>query len=295
MKILITGANGFIGSSVVSEFDQIGTYDIFATDIGDTFKGAEKVTYIKGDFSKDNYVDHMIKTMPQCDVIIHIGALINYDLFSKDVVMTNCYGVQQIIKLAEESNCKKIIFMSSVPVIGKPINIPVTEEHSVNPPTAYHASKVFAEHLLEMHANKNIIKTIFRLTSPIGKGMPSNRMLSVFINNINEGKEVLIYGKGIRKQNYVDARDIARAIDLACQKDVPGIFNIAGEKSFTSIELAKECGKVLGKEVTIGYKDVVLEDEYYDWEVSIEKANKILGYIPKYSLEQSIKHIAKEG
>lgn len=293
MKILVTGANGFIGGNIIKELFKNEKYDIFATSFSQKYSGSEDVKYISANLSEDSFIECINKKIKQCDVIVHSGALINYDIFSKEEIMTNCFGVQQIIKLAYVLKCKKVIFTSGSTVIGKPICIPVTEEHPANPRTIYLASKFFGENLLLTNSGLDIKPIILRITSPIGPNISNKRMLSIFIDNIINGKEIVIWGKGIRRQNYVDVRDIANSIELACNKDVEGVFNIGGCQSYTSIELADECQRVLNKKVNLIFKDVELEDEYYNWEVSIEKAKKQLGYYPKYSLEETIKDIVK--
>jgi UDP-glucose 4-epimerase len=118
--------------------------------------------------------------------------------------------------------------------------------------------------------------------------MKPDTILPTFIKVCRANSDITILGKGQRIQNYIDVRDICHAVLRSIEKmDKYGVFNIANDKSYSNLELAYICKKVLGSKSDILFqgKDAF---ERYNWTISIEKAKKELEFTPKYTIEQSI-------
>ena len=157
----------------------------------------------------------------------------------------------------------------------------------------------------------------FHYHGPIWKcGYPKNDMLVQ--NNPEEGirarrelgiplhHKVLLYAPTWRSrfaqnqhiemevyiQNYIDVRDIARAVRCAIEKEANGIYNIASDKSYSNKEVAELCIKLFNSCSKISYRGVDKEEDSR-WIVSTEKAKKELGFKAFYSLEDTLKEIGK--
>jgi UDP-glucose 4-epimerase len=291
LKILITGINGFIGRSIVEGISQIDGYDIVGVGQKEKYTGNEIIDYIKSDISKDSFVQAIKSLVKNCDIIIHAAAVIDKDNFNKSILSVNCIGTHKILELAKLTNCKKIIYISSVPVIGIPIQQPITEEHPTNPQTLYHASKLFGENTLLLGNNLGIDTVVLRITAPIGRSMPDNRVLKAFILSCLTDKDLILYGNGTRLQNYIDVRDISDIIIKVLGSKVRGVFNIAGDKVYTNLEVANLCISITKAKSKIIFNGMIDPEEDFNWDVSIQKAYKELKYIPTYSLRQSIEDI----
>ena len=189
---------------------------------------------------------------------------------------------------------KCFIYISSTHVIGKPKVLPITESHLVNPLDIYYSTKLFAEHLTGLLENDGFNAYILRIPSPIGQKMPKNKILTTFVRNALQNRAIKMFGMGTRKQNYVDVRDIAYAVSLCLEKSASGIFNIAGKSCISNLDLANTCIKLLRSSSKIVFSDQPDPDENLRWEISISKAEKILGYMPKYTIEDSISHMAAQ-
>lgn len=292
MNILITGVNGFLGREISKYlFDK--KYNIIGISLENNYLGDEKIRYIKADISKNNFLEILEENLlNNIDVIVHCAALINYEEHNLDLIKVNCEGFFNIVELAKKYHCKKIIYISSIQVIGKIKDIPIKETHEKEPLTLYHSTKLFGENYLNNISS--IQKVIFRITSPIGKNMPKNKIMRVFVEKSLRNEDIVLLGKGKRVQNYIDVFDIARAIECTIEADNPnGVYNIASPKSISNIELAELCKFLLKSDSKILFNGVDKEEDN-KWIVDTSKAEKELGFIAKKSIEESIFEIKEE-
>lgn len=292
MNILITGVNGFLGREI-SRYLFYKKYNIIGISLENNYLGNEKIKYIKADISKNNFLKVLEENnLNDIDVIVHCAALINYEEHNLDLIKVNCEGFFNIVELAKKYHCKKLIYISSIQVIGKIKEIPIKETHEKEPLTLYHSTKLFGENYLNNISN--IKKIVFRITSPIGKGMPKNKIMRVFVEKSLRNEDIVLLGKGKRVQNYIDVFDIARAIECAIEADNPnGVYNIASPKSISNIELAELCKFLLKSDSKILFNGVDKEEDN-KWIVDTSKAEKELGFIAKKSIEESIFEIKEE-
>lgn len=285
MNILITGVNGFIGRYVAEELSKDPHIIIYGT--GRHNSNYLTAGYVSADIRQKDFVETIREVFPRCDVIIHLAASI--DLQDGYLSLeTNCIGTYNICRLANEWKSEQLIYMSSIPVIGFPNVHPVTEDHEVHPQTIYHVSKYAGEQMLYVVCKENIKKKIVRISSPIGVGMRGNTLLSVILEKCLKRQDIILYGRGKRRQNYVDVRDISQAIEKLLVSEEEGVFYVAGVEAVSNIELAKMCKtltKTTSNIVFIGKQD---KEENCIWDISIKKAQQSFGYYPKFTLEQSI-------
>lgn len=292
MNILITGVNGFLGREISKYlFDK--KYNIIGISLENNYLGDEKIRYIKADISKNNFLEILEENLlNNIDVIVHCAALINYEEHNLDLIKVNCEGFFNIVELAKKYHCKKIIYISSIQVIGKIKDIPIKETHEKEPLTLYHSTKLFGENYLNNISS--IQKVIFRITSPIGKNMPKNKIMRVFVEKSLRNEDIVLLGEGKRVQNYIDVFDIARAIECAIEADNPnGVYNIASPNAVSNIELAELCKSILKSDSKILFngKDKEEDDK---WIIDISKAERELNFLAKKSIEESILEIKEE-
>jgi UDP-glucose 4-epimerase len=292
LRVLVTGTSGLVGGAIASfllerDWDVVGLSRTSSRE-----KSLAKC--ILADIGKVGLVENISDKLSPCDAIVHAAASMDKGLYTPLISLTNCLGTQQILELANFWRSTNLVYISSVPVIGTPKQLPITEDHPTNPPTAYHASKLFGENLIQIAARNGLAGTILRLTSPVGIRMPENRILSVFVKRALADEPLQIVGNGTRKQNYVDVRDISDVIEKCLQQCVSGVFNIAGEHSISNKGLADICIRTLGSSSKIEFTGQPDPEDGMAWEVSIAKAKKCLGYDPRYSIEDSISAIGAE-
>lgn len=285
MKILVTGCNGFVAGSLIESLK--GDCEIIG--VGrQTCAQVREWGYVQADIShKDELLSRVIEKTKEADVIIHAAAYLGADEFQ--LYTSNCIGTQNVVALAEQLNCRQVIYISSVPVIGKPSEMPITERHDIRPRTVYHYTKYFGELILGQLAERGICSTILRIASPVGKGMPDNKIFSVFVNHSLKNQDIVIQGNGTRIQNYLDVRDLTEAIKKVIGKRCAGTYIVNGN-SVSDRELAERCIAVNHSKSRLIIKgDSDMPEEA--WVLSGELAEREFGYTTKCSIEDSIRYV----
>lgn len=199
-----------------------------------------------------------------------------------------------MLRLANLWQAHSFVYISSVPVIGLPQQLPITEEHPTKPLTVYHATKLFGEYLASIAQSSGLAAASLRLTSPIGPGMPPDRILSVFVKRAIADQPLQLVGQGTRRQNYVDVRDVAVAVKTCLQRGVTGLFNVAGRQSISNYDLAKLCVHTLRSSSLIQFVDRPDLEEGIIWDVSVAKAAIQFGYNPNFTIEDSVRSVAAD-
>lgn len=207
MRILITGSNGFIGRNIAKELDT----ENYIIGCGTKEKSIIKVDeYIQWDIA-DRGIPKTLSDM-EIDIIVHAAASLDKDDGNENLVKVNCLGTHQVYSLARRIKVKKVIYLSGIPIIGEPKKIPITENADINPGTMYHATKAAGEYILNQLIKDGINVIDLRITSPIGPGMPVKTIVPIFLKQALNGENVMLSGKGNRRQNYIDVRDIGFAV-----------------------------------------------------------------------------------
>jgi UDP-glucose 4-epimerase len=243
---------------------------------------------IRADLSSPDFAERVAGTVKQCDAIVHCAASLAKGLTDLSISQVYCIGTQQVIRIATLTGALRLVYISSVPVVGRPQYLPVDEEHPTVPLTAYHASKLFGEHLVRIAHGPALKTASLRITSPVGPGTPPGRIFSEFVRRARGGERLILAGQGGRRQNYVDVRDVAQSVVQCLQSEASGVFNVAGAAAISNLDLARRCIKVLKSDSEVHFSGVSDPEENLAWEVSIEKARQSFGYEPAHPLEDSI-------
>ncbi len=287
-RILVTGVNGFIGKYVVKAMLEKG-YRIVGIGRSNICKVSHKYyEYISGDICDSKKVKDIFEKYTDIEGIIHLAAVIDMQ-GSEEMIRTNCMGAYILATEAKKRVLKFFINISSIPVIGKPKEIPINEEHKVCPMTPYHASKLAAEEIIQSICQCVMKVFHLRISSPIGVGMKDNVFLARILQKCKENSDITLYGKGLRIQNYIDVRDITQAIiNCVISKSVSGIYLIGGKQSISNIELAElciRCTQSFSEIIFCEKKDI---EEKNQWIIDGRKAKEKLSFEARYSLAESI-------
>ncbi len=288
MRILLTGASGFVGSAAARHLKSYGHHII--TLIHRCPVPSPVTQMIQATLGVEDTVETIIQDCEPCEAIVHIAACINYDTFCPDISRVNCIGMQQILAVAHTWGVQTFIYISSIGVLGQPIEHPITEQHPTTPQTAYHASKLFGEHLLASTSTPGVS---LRVTSPVGPGIPMGRIMSIFVQQALENRSLQLKGRGKRRQNYVDVRDIARAITCCLKYHPIGVFNIGGSAVVSNLELAEVCIRQLKSKSTIEFTGTPDPADDEVWDVCSQRAKDVFHYKANHNLESSIKAVAE--
>ncbi len=286
MNVLVTGSNGFIGRHVC---EYLKEKDIYVIGLGRSVNSKSKTdAYYSCDMSTPD-VEKAFKD-ESIDAVIHLAADMRREPYTTDVIMHNCVGTERILKLCTKYNVSVFTELSSLPVIGVPIEHPITENHPLRPYTVYHVTKVMEEMLAEYATDMFGLRTSsFRISAPIVIGMNPKTIFSVFVENAVNNKPLMLAGEGGRKQTYIHVKDIAQALYLAITVDgAQGVYNLSSNNLLSNKELAERIINIAGSNSAIQYTGTEDKEENRVWDVSLEKIRKDLGYEPQVGIDEAI-------
>jgi nucleoside-diphosphate-sugar epimerase len=287
-RILLTGASGQIGRAIAAHLVAEGFVVFGVSRHGSAVSGLTE--HLQLDISKPDFVDRAVQGMGRCDAIVHAAASLSKDAFDPDLARTNCLGTQQVTALARAWAVTRLAYVSSVPVIGKPLQHPIAETHPASPATAYHATKLFGEELVRLAARPGLVTCSLRIASPIGPGTPADRIAAAFARRARAGERIELLGRGGRRQNYIDVRDVARAVGLWLSRPAPGVFIIPGW-TISNRDLAETCVRLFGSPAAVIYADRPDPEETDAWDLCGDRAEAAFGYRPSYTLDDSLRRM----
>lgn len=176
----MTGSSGLVGSATAAHLMADG-HEVVGLSRRLTKQNRLLSRAVAADLSRPGLADSLGATLPRCDAIVHAAAVIESEIYSPSLTLTNGLGTQQMLDLAARWEVSSFVYLSSVPVIGRPQVLPITEDHPVAPRTTYHASKLYGENLCAVACAVGTPTVSLRLSAPVGPGMPETRILPVFV------------------------------------------------------------------------------------------------------------------
>lgn len=283
MTLLVTGGTGFVGSNLVRKLSKM-SYKLYVP--GDNLP--------RWDIGEDSIVYEALMAFRNIhiDAIIHMAAIIPSSIKAEDEELlwnVNYCGTQRIIKIAQGLDVRNLVYISSIPVIGKPKQLPITEEHPIVCPTKYHQSKYEAEMPVIEYGGK-----VLRIASPVGVGKKQKTFPDIVLEKCMKNQDIVLWGNGERVQNYIDTEDFAIAVDKAIKCNTSGCFLIPGFSSISNKEYIEKCITITGSSSKIIFDTNKngMDDEH--WIISGEKAEEVLGYSPCITIEESIRKMMEE-
>jgi UDP-glucose 4-epimerase len=263
--VLITGGAGFIGSHLVDRLlaaEQQSDEQAYEIIVFDNLRrgsreylephlSAGRVHLIEGDIRDEAA---LYDVMHHVEIVFHLAAQANV-IGSEDdrdfAFTTNVVGTYTLIKTAERTGVRRLIFSSSREVYGDPLTLPVREDAPLAPKNAYGASKVAGEMYVRIAQGREALETvIFRLANVYGP-RDSQRVIPLWIARARQGQDLLLYG-GDQLIDFVWVGDVVEAMVGAAQldrKQIAGqIINVGTGKGTPIVELAQRILTLCGSQ-----------------------------------------------
>jgi nucleoside-diphosphate-sugar epimerase len=234
MKILVTGATGFIGGSIVEDLVKDG-HDVFAlarkTSRIDHLSGLG-VKLIAGDITDK---DSLYAITGKFDAIFHCAAYVDNKNWKK-LRLVNVIGTQSVCKLAVRLQVRKMIYLSSVAVVSGHFQSPLTEELSYSATNLYGQSKIEAERIVWDYRRKGLASAILRPPMVYGEGEPHLLKVILFLIK-NRLFPILDGGRNRLHLGYV--KNIAQAAVMALDNEdfLKGAFFVGDKEVLTVREI----------------------------------------------------------
>ncbi len=305
-KVLVTGAAGFIASHLVEELVSLGA-DVRAfiryksdSSIGNLMdlpqETLKKIEIIRGDIKNIEIVKEATKDI---DVIFHLSAQISVPHSYKDprdFVETNILGTLNILKAAHENDVKKIIITSSSEVYGTAKYTPIDEEHPSQPQSPYAASKISADKLAEsFYKTYGLPVAIIRPFNTYGPRQSTRAVIPTIISQALTKDKIKI-GSLTPKRDFNYVKDTVNGfIKIAeSENSIGETINVGTGQAVSIGEVIETVEKILGRKLAVETDDNRIRPENSEVKILLcnnAKAKKLIGWEPKFSLEDGLKEV----
>jgi NAD dependent epimerase/dehydratase len=297
-KVLVTGADGFIGSHLTEVLVRAG-YDVRAFVMynsfnswgwldrcGDDVKGSFEV--FAGDVRDPS---GMRVAMKGCDAVLHLAALvaIPYSYHSPDTyVDTNIKGTLNVVQAARDLDVAKVIHTSTSEVYGTARFVPITEEHPLQGQSPYSASKIGADQIaLSFYTSFGTPVTVIRPFNTYGPRQSARAVIPTIITQIANGKRQLKLGAlhPTRDFNYVQDTVGGFIAALRSTAGAGEVINLGSNFEISIGDTVRTIASVMGAEVDVSTDEQRLRPEKSEVErlwASNAKARDVLGWQPAY-------------
>lgn len=297
-KILVTGADGFIGSHVVEALVLQG-YKVKAFVLYNSFNSwgwLDKIpTGIKNSievFAGDIRDSYGVKqAMQDCEMVLHLAALIAipYSYHSPETYIdTNIKGTLNVLQAAKELKLSKVVHTSTSEVYGTALYVPIDERHMLQGQSPYSASKIGADHLaMSFYTSFDIPVTIIRPFNTYGPRQSARAVIPTIITQIASGRREIKLGALTPTRDFNYVRDTVEGfIAVMNSEDSTGeVINIGSNFEVSIEQTAKAIAEVMDVEIHIMCENERLRPEKSEVErlwADNGKAKALLDWTPKY-------------
>jgi len=263
-KILVTGADGFIGSHLVERLISLG-YEVRALVMYNSFNSwgwldtldqevKFKIEVVSGDIRDPFGVDAIVKG---CDCVLHLAALIAipYSYQSPNsYVDTNINGTLNILEASKKYECKKIIHISTSEIYGSAQYVPIDEKHPNVGQSPYSASKIAADQLaISFNKSYELPVGIIRPFNTFGPRQSNRAVIPTIITQLLDGKNEIKLG------NIEATRDFSYVLDtvdgiiagMNSNENIGKVINLGAGFEISILKTAQMISSLMGKELNI--------------------------------------------
>jgi UDP-glucose 4-epimerase len=273
MKVVVTGAAGFLGRHIARRFRDEG-WEVTGFDVAPVQE--DGIGFVQGDLTDANSVEQALAGK---DVVAHVGAIGDVYLAGDQPSLAaevNVLGSANVAEVAVRHGLR-VVYASTWEVYGHPRYQPLDEDHPTMPDHPYSITKLGGESLLLSAAQLRSLSAIaLRLGTAFGSGLRSNSVFRIFIDRARKEEPIIIQGDGSQGRQFTHASDIANAFLLASRSDVSGVaLNVVAPETVTVRELAEMVVERFPTTLTFGEPR---PGDVPPALVSAERAEQVLGW-----------------
>ena len=309
-KILVTGADGFIGSHLVEALLNEGC-DVKAFVFYNSFNSKgwldtlsnEKLKQIEifaGDIRDPNGVREATKGL---DIVFHLAALVGipFSYHSPDsYIDTNIKGTLNVLQACRDYNIERVVVTSTSEVYGTAQYVPIDEKHPLQGQSPYSASKIGADKVAEsFYCSFDLPVVIARPFNTYGPRQSARAIIPTIITQIANGNNEIQLGalEPTRDFNYV--KDVVHAFIAIAESDnsIGETINIGSNYEISIGEIAQEIAEIMGVEISIKRDEERIRPDKSEVRrlcADNSKAKKLLGWEPEYRGREGINRALSE-
>lgn len=302
-KVLVTGADGFIGSHLTQLLLEEG-YEVRALAQYNSFndwgwlEGIEHpgLEVVCGDVRDPDFCRHICKDI---DIAFHLAALIAipYSYVAPDsYVDTNIKGTLNMCQAVRDMGVKRLLVTSTSEVYGTALEVPITEKHPRQPQSPYSATKIGADAIAMSFYNAfELPVTIVRPFNTFGPRQSARAIIPTIITQIANGVREIKVGDLTPTRDFNFVKDTARGFLAIARADLEKVagqeINIATQREVTMEQTLKTIARLMGADVQWVVDPARLrpsKSEVRRLLGSAEKLRSLTGWKPEYTLEQGL-------
>ena len=309
-KILVTGADGFIGSHLTEELIRRG-FNVRAFVLYNSFNSWGWLDHAESEIKKNLDIfagdvrdPHGVRTaMKGCDVVFHLAALIGipYSYHSPDTyVDTNIKGTLNIVQAARELGVAKVLHTSTSEVYGTARFVPITEEHPLQGQSPYSASKIGADQIaMSFYISFGTPVTIVRPFNTYGPRQSARAVIPTVITQIASGSRKIKLGAMHPTRDFNYVKDTVNGFIAIAESDktVGEVINIGSNYEVSIGDTVKLIAELMNKEIDIDTDTKRIRPENSEVErlwAENAKAKKLTGWEPTYGQREGFKRGLQE-
>jgi len=293
MRVVVTGANGFIGLHTVKELLNVG-YDVIAVDVVGSklqtqFGGNKRCTIHTADIL-DQDLESLVE---EGDRVLHLAAIPRFDEARENpqkAVRVNVEGTLNLIQICIKKKAERLVYGSTGSVYSLKAPVPIREDAAREPDSVYGLTKKQAEDWIIFYDNM-IPYVILRYGYVYGKGKDWGAV-GAFLKRLKEGERPTVFG-GKQTNDFIYIKDIVQANLLALETPyVRNAFNIGSGRATSIKDVCELCIKAMKSDLTMEIKPA----RTFDFPVfvyDISKAQTLLGFDPRWNLFDGIEDSLK--
>lgn len=288
MRILLTGATGFVGNAFLASLGK----DEEVVYLGRTKNALDIGRFYKVDITDQNNVCAAAKSIEgNFDAIVHMAAHVPKTSQEDELLQAEAVNIKGLINILNSFNGRfnKLILGSSAEVYDQErISGKINEDSPVNPNSYYGATKLASEFLARTYAKKqNITAIILRFSVMYGPSDPIARALPNFIRGALNNVNITVTG-GEAKRDYIHIDDVVRSIHLALSSDMSNVFNIGTGHGVSIYDAAKNIVEISESESQI---IVANGPQFADIIIDTSRAEKELGFTAETIFPQKLQEM----
>ncbi len=308
MRVVITGAAGFIGSRFAEvllehaerlDYDDIVildalTYSGRRENLVDLLRDA-RVSFVEGTITDASVTDSVLR---DAHAVIHLAAESHVDRSitgARDFYETNVIGTHQLLESARANDVQRFVHVSTDEVYGSIGDGSWREDHVLEPNSPYSSSKAGSDlAALAYHRTYGIPVMVTRCSNNYGPRQFPEKVIPLFVTNLFDGEKVPLYGDGQNVRDWLFVDDHCRGILAVLERGRAGeIYNIGGGTELTNEELTRRLLDLCG------YSDSMIEPTVdrlgHDRRYSVDwtKIKNELGYEPQMGFDEGLAYTVK--
>jgi UDP-glucose 4-epimerase len=298
MRVIVTGAAGFIGSHLADAFlargDDVTAVDDLAT--GRAGRLDDRVTLHKLSVTDAGQLGQLVESVaPQ--LICHLAAQI--DVRASVVrpaadAQTNVIGTINVLEAARSANARVLFCSTGGAIYGRDAPIPSMEDVLPLPESPYGIGKYFAEQYLglynRLHGTAHSVLRLANVYGPRQDPTGEAGVVPIFCSQVLSGRRPTIFGDGTQTRDYVYVGDAVAAFVAAADRHMPGTWNVGTGAEVSVLELARVIGEVTGRKVEYTFAPA-RPGELQRSALAVERAHADLGWKAATALPDGVRSV----